>query len=307
MLKSLTVFATVSLALLTICFAPSVSNAGDFAVPVVGTPDTVRICTWNLHNYNVARRNVNGKWRVHPKPESERDAICDVLAKINPDILLVQEIGDSGFMNDFRARLEKRGLRFAFCAVGEHKVSSRLGILSKIKPEKVFDFSDAQFEMDGIQKASPRGTLGFKFKGASKEWFVFCVHLKSKFGAKKADGEFAALRYAEASALCSRIRGVCPDSSPLIVGGDMNDVPENSKLIEAFAMNFLRPLPQRDSSGADFTYLWAKKNLRFKYDLFFVNYSASNILDGITAVVFDGENRSECDHRPVYIDFPMPR
>ena len=79
------------------------------------------------------------------------------------------------------------------------------------------------------------------------------------------------------------------------------------KLIEAFAMNFLRPLPQRDSSGADFTYLWAKKNLRFKYDLFFVNYSASNILDGITAVVFDGENRSECDHRPVYIDFPMPR
>lgn len=32
----------------------------------------IRVCSWNVHNYCVANRPINGKWREHPKQKPRK-------------------------------------------------------------------------------------------------------------------------------------------------------------------------------------------------------------------------------------------
>ncbi len=263
--------------------------------PAYAPSDSVRVCTWNVRNYNVSSRRVDKLWQSYPKPENERREVCQVLKNIDADIVLIEEMGDETFLEDLRSRLEKLGLKYAFGIVAKRDAPSRLAILSKIPPDRVFDFSYTKFAFDGGNVVSPRGTIGVKVSVADLQMYVFAVHLKSKVGARKRDEQFAPFRHAELRAISARIKSVA-GSEKTLIAGDFNAEPTKSIMRN---LKGYQVVPQSDSFGLNYTHYWAKKNIFYQYD-FFV---AANFKTLPRAVVLACPPEAS-DHRPVYVDIP---
>ncbi len=256
---------------------------------------SLRVCTWNVHNYNVSNRRVNGRWVSYPKPESERDEIASTLAKINADVVLIQEMGDATYMQDLCERLRKAGVSYAFAGVSNYDVPSRLGILCKVKPAKVFDFSNTYFQFNRQKMYSPRGALGVKIDINSRSVYAFAIHLKSKVSAKKEDENFTPFRRAELKAIVRRITKATANDSLTIIGGDFNDEP-NKYLLKS-AEQF-KVVAQSDLVGSNYTYSWRKKNAFYMYDYFLASENLLPYLKKGRVIA----KTSVSDHRPVYVD-----
>lgn len=260
--------------------------------------ESLRVCSWNVRNYNVSNRRAGDRWASRPKPESEREAVGATLAKINADVVLLQEMGDMTYLEDLRARLKKRGAVYRFAAVGGYDAPSRLAILSKFAPAEVFDFSSLPIEVKGSRAYSPRGTLGIKLACRAAPLFVFCLHLKSKVGAKKADENFIPFRFAELRAISAKVSPLARGGGMVLIAGDFNDEPSKALLRN---LRGFSAVPQGDFAGAAYTYYWAKKNVFYVYDFF----AASNaVLPRVSraSVVPSG---AASDHRPIYLDISL--
>jgi hypothetical protein len=60
--------------------------------------ESIRIASYNLKNYLIMDRLVEGKWRKdYPKPEAEKSIIQKNILEVRPDILVIQEIGGRAF------------------------------------------------------------------------------------------------------------------------------------------------------------------------------------------------------------------
>ncbi len=265
-------------------------------IPPKPEGNSVRVCTWNVRNYAVF---YNGG-KVRPKPLAERKSLCKTIAKINPDVLLIQEIGEDEFLLEFAKLLAEEGQVFKWRISPDSKMSSRLGILSKIPVDKVFDFSGLNFFINGESKTSPRSTIGAKFTTNGKEWFAFTLHLKSKFGAKKRDKEYFPYRREEIGAILKSVSEVAGDM--VCVGGDFNEEPR--KEIENLFRDKGLVLLNSDSSHS---YYWSKKELYQLYDYFYVSKGMLKAVDGKRARVFVGSPMEASDHNPVFIDINFSR
>ncbi len=261
--------------------------------------DSIRICTWNVRNYNVSNRRVNGRWLSYPKPESERNIISDVLTNIDADVLLLQEMGDMTYLNDLISRLAKQGQHYPYAAISGDNSPIRLAILSKIKPDRFFDFSDIKIKVKKEKLYSLRGTLGAKFKLRNKELFVFNLHLKSKINAKKQDENFIPFRFAELRAIRKCVKKVAKDDALILYTGDFNDEPTKALIRN---LRNVELVEQKDALGQDYTYHWSKKNIFYKYDFFLITAPLKPFI--IKATVSD--NKKGSDHRPVYVDINLP-
>ncbi|MBE6414391.1 MAG: hypothetical protein E7035_07570 [Verrucomicrobiaceae bacterium] len=283
-------------------FAP-VSNLSDVEISDVQecefTRDFVRVCTWNVHNYNVSNRRVKNRWINYPKPENERDAVAFTLAKIDADIILIQEMGDKTYLNDLCIRLSKAGKKYPYAFVSEYDSPSRLAILSRIKPNKVFDFSDTRIIVKGEHTYSPRGTLGIKTNIKGKELYTFSLHLKSKVNAKKKDENFIPFRFAELRAIGKRVQYATGKNALVIYGGDFNDEPKPRFLKNLGDVSIV---PQSDMLGSSYTYHWLKKNIFYTYDFFVVSPRLASFIKKPAVIVPKGEGS---DHCPVYVDIQL--
>lgn len=259
----------------------------------------VRIATWNLKNYSVSNRRVNGKWIEYPKPNSEKESVSKVLKKIDADVVLVQEIGDAEFMKELRDSLAEAGLVYNYCAVSKSDSPARLGILSRLRPVSFFDFSSLRFEFRGDNRYSPRGAFGAGFETLGVRWHAFSVHLKSKQGARKSDENFTPFRFAELRAIDAKISSKVGSGSPVLIAGDFNDEP-NSALLRNLKSLKLELVGQSDPIGRPYTYFWRKKSINYVYDYFLVSPSLRNFVGGEARVFTQVEDAS--DHFPVFLD-----
>ena len=65
------------------------------AFPLFACAEAVRVATFNLQNYLIMDRMVDGKWkRDYPKPEKEKRALRSILKKIDADVVAFQEMGE---------------------------------------------------------------------------------------------------------------------------------------------------------------------------------------------------------------------
>lgn len=265
----------------------------------------VRVCSWNVHNYCVANRPINGKWREHPKPEAEKAELRKTLAAINADVVLLQEMGDEAYLAELRDALARGGLAYPYCAITSFDAHVRVAIMSRIKPEKFLDCSDISFEFKGEKVFSPRGTLGAKFKTAGESWHAFSIHLKSKSGARKADEQFYPFRFAETRAIDARIFSITK-GGPTVIAGDFNNEPS-----PALMRNF-KKLGARMLGGGDFasagayTYYWKKKNAAYVYDYFAVNAPMEKFA-GEPKIINCPSARGASDHLPIVADFDFSK
>ena len=73
----------------------------------------LRVATYNLNNYLIMDRIVDGRWRpAYPKPESEKTSIRQVIKRTYADILLLQEIGSLALLEELRDDLALEGIDF---------------------------------------------------------------------------------------------------------------------------------------------------------------------------------------------------
>lgn len=72
---------------------------GIFSLNIFGQ-ETIRIASYNLKNYLIMDRLVEGQWRKdYPKPEAEKFIILKNILEVRPDFLVIQEIEVKGFLN----------------------------------------------------------------------------------------------------------------------------------------------------------------------------------------------------------------
>jgi hypothetical protein len=77
---------------------------------LIGRAEGLTLATFNVENYTVADRMVDGVYRkAYPKPEKEKAAIAAAIRGIAPDILAVQEMGPQPYLDDFQRELRAAG------------------------------------------------------------------------------------------------------------------------------------------------------------------------------------------------------
>lgn len=103
--------------------AVAICGCGPASAPGPGTalrepaharrPGEFSVATYNLAWYAPDDRDGDGQ-RNDPKPAVERDAVASLLARIDADVLAVQEIGQGAMAKDLRRKLRARGLDYPY-------------------------------------------------------------------------------------------------------------------------------------------------------------------------------------------------
>lgn len=261
-------------------------------------PLKVRVCSWNVKNYNVSNRYVKGKWREYPKPEAEKAQLRKVVAALKPDVLLIQEMGDLAFLDELRGDLAREGVVYPYCAVTKHNSPSRLAIMSKIKPLRFMDFNSIKIEVQGENRMSPRGTLGAEFESGGVRWSAFAVHLKSKQGARKRDEAFIPFRFAEIRGIDGAVFNAVGADAAALIAGDFNDEPSSALLRNFKKMPFRLVDSLPEGGGKAYTYYWQKGDIHYLYDFFLATPDMRKYISGSKI----GWHLDASDHRPVYVD-----
>src|SRR3954470_2385975 len=106
---------------------------------LAGWVHALTLATYNVENYTVADRMVDGVYRqAYPKPEKERAAVVQVVKGINPDILAVQEMGTQAYLDDFQRELRAAGQDFRYTVVLDAADPDRhVALLSKLPFKEV--------------------------------------------------------------------------------------------------------------------------------------------------------------------------
>ncbi|MFP6901741.1 MAG: endonuclease/exonuclease/phosphatase family protein, partial [Opitutales bacterium] len=278
-------------------------------VVAVGT-EPVRVATFNLRNYLVCDRSVEGVWRKqYPKPEKEKAAIRSIVSKVKPEVLALQEVGPEPFLRELQKDLQTAGDSYPHHAWMEAEDENRhLAVLSKIpiletRPHDGLDFK----YFDGRENIR-RGLLEVVFETNGVKWSLFVVHLKSKWTERKDDFEAATRRTGEARAARDFIKKTYPaaDSPRYLVAGDFNDHRDSAPLrrfLKSGDTSLTSIVPAADSRGETWTHYWKKRDLYSRVDFFLATpYMQERIKDGRGVVVDLAEARVASDHRMVHLD-----
>ena len=273
--------------------------------------ESIRLATYNLNNYLVTDRHVNGTWRPsYPKPEAEKAVVRRVIRQVLPDILVVQEIGTLPFLKELKADLELENIEYPYTIHMEGSDPVRhMAVLTKLEPVEVVRHQNLNFTYRGKRELVKRGMLELSFEQMDGAVFkLFVVHLKSRRTNIKADPESLQCRTLEAEACRDRIieRTFKMDITDFIVAGDFNDHPASAPL-----RRFYKRGKQKlgdlvfatDSRGERWTHYYRKEATYSLVDGFIVSQSLSPKIKDNKGYIVDGPDVLEgSDHRMVYVD-----
>jgi endonuclease/exonuclease/phosphatase family metal-dependent hydrolase len=267
------------------------------------------IATYNVENYTLANRMVDGIYRPgYPKPEKERAALTRVVAGIAPDILAVEEMGAQPFLDDFQRELKLAGQDFAHTVVLEAADADRhVAVLSKLPFKEVRRHAEVPTTYFGQPDRVKRGVLEVVFATRRGDFSLFVVHLKSKYTERPDDPESAEQRRLEAEAVRDLVlaRYPQPARDRFIVCGDWNDT-RGSKSVRTLlkrgetALGEL--LPAADSHGESWTHYYRREDIYSRIDFFLVSPALLPAVSGGRGRIWDAPGVADAsDHRPVVL------
>jgi len=243
-------------------------------LPVAGSP--VRFLMYNVQNYFVVGEKSRSRYMNRAKSRKSREAVAEVIAAGQPDIVGLIEIGGEKALEDLRGLLEKRGLEYAHAVLVAREGEDRaLALLSRFPI--VRNDSRADFPLYGRrQRKMLRGVLDATVQLEDGRMFrIVGAHLKSRMGDDAAAA--AALRASEAASLAFYLheRMLSMPEMPFLVFGDWNDGPDDASLrllrhgiAEHSALTRLLP---RDSRGEEWTLFYKNARAYYVFDQIFVN------------------------------------
>lgn len=280
---------------------------------VLGEP--IRLATYNLRNYLIMDRPVDGTWRKsYPKPESEKAIVRAVIRDANPDVLILQEMGTLPFLKELQADLAEEGVKYPYLAHMQGDDSVRhLAVLSKVEPIDIVHHRDLEIRYQGKREFVKRGMLELSFSQSDEDRFkVFVVHLKSRWTTVKADPKSLQRRTLEAEACRNRVieRTFDLGVTDFMIAGDFNDHPRSLPMQRFYKRGSLgigSLVPAFDSKGERWTHYYAKEVVYSSVDGFVTSTALLSKIDNQCGSIVNIPNTIEgSDHRMVYIDLIQP-
>lgn len=279
-----------------------------FALNIYGH-ESIRIASYNLKNYLIMDRLVEGQWtKNYPKPEAEKLIIQKNILEVRPDILVIQEIGGKSFLNELKEDLKEFGLDYPYSLLMSGADTVRLtAVLSRLKPSYVKEHQDLSYRYFEQSTLVRRGMHEIGFMHAIP-FTIFSVHLKSRYTSDKRDPLSAKWRLLEAESCRNRILKRIDQSSieHYIIAGDFNDNP-NSAPLRRFYKKGKRLIGEhliaKDSRGESWTHLYNKEKVYSMVDGFVLSPNLVPSVQGGFASILDREDFYQgSDHRLVYFD-----
>jgi endonuclease/exonuclease/phosphatase family metal-dependent hydrolase len=271
------------------------------------------VATYNIENYTLANRMVDGVYReAYPKPEKERAALRQVIRGIEPDVLAVCEMGPQPFLDEFQRELKHAGLEYPYAVLLDAADSDRhVAVLSKVPFKEIRRHADLSYTYFDQRERVKRGALEVVFATDQGEISVFVLHLKSKYTERKDDPEAALQRALEAETVRDLVlaRFPVPAESKFIVCGDWNDT-RGTRPVRALQKRgdtvIGELLRAADSRGEAWTHYFRREDLYSRIDYLMVSPGLKPFVREGSARIFDGPGTGEAsDHRPVVVELKL--
>jgi endonuclease/exonuclease/phosphatase family metal-dependent hydrolase len=184
-------------------------------------PSKVRITTWNLEWFP----NGSAREATSEKQAQRIQAAADVLKKLNPDILLLQEVRDYDACARLGDAIQPGAYTVAICSAFKGGKQQE-AIVAKIPAQAAW--SESWKSMEGVDP--PRGFAFAWFKIGDADIGVYSLHLKSNLvthgNTEIETGKNIRKREVSIQQLVAHIHDVIgteiPSIKGLVVGGDFN-------------------------------------------------------------------------------------
>ena len=228
-----------------------------------------------------------------PKPDSEKQAVIEILTSNSPEVIGLSEIGDARDLAEIQESLKAAGLDLPHLHyTGGSDPVRHLGLLSRYPIISTAKPAESKFQLNGRPYEISRGILDATIEAHGKPYRFLGVHLKSKREVEYADQE--QLRINEARLLRRHIDSILATDSNarLVVYGDFNDT-RPSKAFKTVTGSYNSPgyitaIPFKDSRGHAWTHYWGLHDIYSRIDFVGVTaalrpeveFEISHIIDG---------------------------
>ncbi|MEO8205473.1 MAG: endonuclease/exonuclease/phosphatase family protein [Chthoniobacterales bacterium] len=262
---------------------------------------------YNIQNWLIMERSEGKQKQLAPKSEASKAAVVASIQAINPDILGVEEVGDTTQVEDFRKHLRDGGLEYPHMEFVEGADKERhVLLLSKYPIANRNSQSNVRFTLDGKPAHMQRGILDVTVQiNDHYKLRLLGVHLKSR---REVSGyDQALLRTQEAHELHKYIEAILkaePDTN-LLLFGDFNDT-KNQPTIKGImgvrgSAASMEDIFLHDSEGERWTYYWAWEDEYSRIDYLFFNRALKpEILFKKSGILRFPQWFAASDHRPIY-------
>jgi endonuclease/exonuclease/phosphatase family metal-dependent hydrolase len=282
---------------------------------VIGRAETLTVATYNVENYTLADRMVDGAYRkAYPKPEAEKKALRAVIRSLDADVIALQEIGGEAFLKELQRDLLREGADYPYAEVLNAADEDRhVAVLSRRPFASVVRHADMTLKyFDGVESVK-RGLLEVHLVTEAGDVALFVVHLKSRYTDRKDDPESALQRAGEATAIRDRVLKVSPDPSQamFLIAGDFNDTRTSRPvraMLERGKTKIAEWLPAEDSRGERWTHWFKREDSYSRVDHLLVSPALWPMVRGQAGKIFDApETAAASDHRPLVAVFDLKK
>jgi endonuclease/exonuclease/phosphatase family metal-dependent hydrolase len=187
--------------------------------------ETFRIATYNVENY----LDQPTESRAHVKSAEAKAKIRESIKAMNPDVLALQEMGDTNALLELRASLQADGQNFPYWEhITAFDTNIHIAVLSKLPIIARRPHTNDYFLLDGRRMQVKRGFAEVDILAATNFTFTLIVaHLKSRLTTPDADESEERLEEAKALRGLIDKRLANEPEARLVVLGDFNDAKDS--------------------------------------------------------------------------------
>ncbi len=292
--------------------AADLPKASEPVAPSAESPSTegLRFIAYNVENWLTMDRYVDRKnLKGAPKPESEKEAVVQLLVRHSPDVIGLCEIGEATDLAEIQEDLKAAGLDLPHSHyTGGSDPTRHLGLLSRFPITSTAKPAESEYQLAGQTFAINRGILDATVEARGKPYRFLGVHLKSKRDSEQGDQE--AIRLQEARLLRRHVDSILATNADarLVVYGDFNDT-RATPAIKAITGNYNNPtyltaIPAKDSRDEAWTHHWALHDIYSRIDFIMVSRGLRGDVDFQAAKIIDDNGWDKAsDHRAILAIF----
>jgi hypothetical protein len=291
----------ISRAALVCALLTAASCARDRGEPLPRAGDgAVLVCAWHLGGYRLADRTGDGM--AHEmKPAAECAATADLLARLRPDLLCVQDLGGGEVLARFIRALEDRGLHYPHLD-SVHRGDGGVALFSRFPIVERRSRADHPYTLGGERLEAEQGVVEVDLDVNGRGMTVFVAILRDRTFHPAGQTEMRRNEARMLGNLAQAVRRAQPDRD-VLVAVHLADQPGAAawKEIERAGVEALR---LEDSFGEVWTQHDPERDAYLRQDAVFVSPGLAARADPPTGrVIRDAAAAAASPHRPLTVIF----